>query len=58
MQQTDTPTTGFRTFFDPATGEWIQYTATAEDTHGQLVRFSWRSAPRGASPPWSGAAAR
>jgi mannose-6-phosphate isomerase-like protein (cupin superfamily) len=37
----------FRPFFNPATGEWIQYTAVAEDTGGELVRFSWRSVPGG-----------
>jgi len=56
--------TGFRPFFNPATGEWIEYTAVAEDTGGDLVRFSWRSVPggvitehvirtrRSASPSW------
>jgi quercetin dioxygenase-like cupin family protein len=44
---TDTPTAGFRPFFNPATGEWITYTAIAEDNHGQLVRFTWRSVPGG-----------
>jgi quercetin dioxygenase-like cupin family protein len=39
--------TGFRPFFNRATGEWIEYTAVAEDTGGQLVRFSWRSVPGG-----------
>jgi hypothetical protein len=39
--------TGFRPFFNPATGEWIQYTATAEDSDGQLVRWRWRSMPGG-----------
>jgi quercetin dioxygenase-like cupin family protein len=39
--------TGFRPFFNPATGEWIEYTAVAEDTGGELVRFSWRSVPGG-----------
>ena len=37
----------FRPFFNPATGEWIQYTAVAQDTGGELVRFSWRSVPGG-----------
>jgi hypothetical protein len=27
---TDTPKAGFRPFFNPATGEWITYTALAE----------------------------
>ena len=39
--------TGFRPFFNPATGEWITYTAIAEDSDGQLVRFTWRSVPGG-----------
>jgi hypothetical protein len=47
MPQTDSPAAGFRPFFNPATGEWITYTALAEDNGGQLVRFSWRSMPAG-----------
>ncbi len=47
MEQTDSPTATFRPFFNPATGEWITYTAVAADNHGQLVRFSWRSVPGG-----------
>ena len=39
--------TGFRPFFNQATGEWIEFTAVAEDSNGQLVRFSWRSVPGG-----------
>ena len=39
--------TGFRPFFNQATGEWIEFTAVAEDSDGQLVRFSWRSVPGG-----------
>jgi len=39
--------TGFRPFFNSATGEWIQYTALAEDSNGALVRFNWRSVPGG-----------
>jgi hypothetical protein len=34
--------TGFRPFFNAATGEWIEFIADDEDD-GQLVRFSWRS---------------
>jgi len=64
MSQADSPATGFRPFFNPATGEWITCTAIAEDNHGQLVRFTWRSVPGGvitehihparknASPSW------
>ena len=47
MSQADSPAAGFRPFFNPATGEWITYTAIAEDNGGQLVRFSWRSVPGG-----------
>ena len=47
MPQADSPVTGFRPFFNPATGEWIIYTALAEDSGGQLVRFTWRSMPGG-----------
>lgn len=47
MSHADSPVTGFRPFFNPATGEWITYTAIAEDNHGQLVRFAWRSVPGG-----------
>lgn len=39
--------TGFRPFFNPATGEWIEFTAVSGDSDGQLVRFSWRSIPGG-----------
>lgn len=39
--------TGFRPFFNPATGEWIEFLVVAEDSDGQLVRFSWRSVPGG-----------
>ena len=39
--------TAFRPFFNPATGEWIEYTTVAEDSEGQLVRFTWRSMPGG-----------
>jgi mannose-6-phosphate isomerase-like protein (cupin superfamily) len=39
--------TGFRPFCNPATGEWIELTTTAQDSDGQLVRFSWRSVPGG-----------
>jgi quercetin dioxygenase-like cupin family protein len=37
----------FRPFFNSATGEWIEYTAVAEDSNGELVRFKWRSVPGG-----------
>ena len=39
--------TTFGPFFNPATGEWIDYTAVAEDNGGELVRFNWRSVPGG-----------
>jgi hypothetical protein len=47
MPEAGNPTTGFRPFFNPATGEWIEYTAIAEDSDGQLVPFNWRSVPGG-----------
>jgi mannose-6-phosphate isomerase-like protein (cupin superfamily) len=47
MRQADSSATGFRPFFNPATGEWITYTALAADSGGQLVRFTWRSVPGG-----------
>ena len=37
----------FRPFFNPATGERIEFTAIAEDNHGALVRFNWASTPGG-----------
>jgi quercetin dioxygenase-like cupin family protein len=37
----------FRPFFNPVTGEWVHYTATDEDTHGEFVRFDWRAVPGG-----------
>jgi len=37
----------FRSFFNPATGEHIEFRAVAEDNDGELVRFSWRSVPGG-----------
>jgi mannose-6-phosphate isomerase-like protein (cupin superfamily) len=39
--------TTFKPFFNPATGESIQYTAVAEDSDGRFVRFNWRSVPGG-----------
>lgn len=44
MHEDDGHMTGFRPFFNPATGEWIELTSVAEDSDGQLVRFSRRSA--------------
>jgi len=48
--QGDSAMTSFRPFFNPDTGEWITYTAIAEDSDGQLVRFNWRNVPGGAIP--------
>jgi mannose-6-phosphate isomerase-like protein (cupin superfamily) len=47
MSEEDSSTTSFRPFFNPATGEWITYTAVAEDSGRQPVRFNWRSVPGG-----------
>ena len=40
------PDAAMRPFFNPATGEWIAFTAVAEDSDGQLIQFSWRSVPQ------------
>jgi quercetin dioxygenase-like cupin family protein len=47
MTQADAPTAGFRPFLNTATGEWITYTAIAEENGGHLARFTWRSVPGG-----------
>ena len=47
MPRAGSPTAGFRPFFNPATGEWVEYTAIGTDNNGQLVRFKWRSVPGG-----------
>ena len=39
---------GFRPIVNPATGERIEFAATAEDTAEELVRFHWCSLPGGA----------
>jgi quercetin dioxygenase-like cupin family protein len=36
---------GYRPFFNPATGEWIAYTAPAPNDDGTVFRFRWRSIP-------------
>ena len=38
----------FRPFFNPATSEWIEFTAVAKDSEEDFVRFNWRSMPGGA----------
>jgi mannose-6-phosphate isomerase-like protein (cupin superfamily) len=40
----DGPSAKFRPIFNPATSEWIQFTAVAGD---DVVRFNWRSMPGG-----------
>ena len=37
----------FRAFSNPATGEWIEFTAAAGDSGDDVVRFKWRSRPGG-----------
>ncbi|HEV8024610.1 MAG TPA: cupin domain-containing protein [Candidatus Nanopelagicales bacterium] len=37
----------YRTTFNPATGEHIQYTVTGLESHGALVRYRWTSDPGG-----------
>jgi mannose-6-phosphate isomerase-like protein (cupin superfamily) len=39
--------TSFLPFFNPATGEWIEYLALTDDADGGMVRFDWRSVPGG-----------
>jgi len=41
-------TAGFREFFNAATGEWIEFTATPAEGSEDIVRFNWRSLPGGA----------
>jgi mannose-6-phosphate isomerase-like protein (cupin superfamily) len=62
MTRTDTDITGtqdsvhddnvatarFRPFFNPATSEWIEFTAIAQDNDEDVVRFKWCSLPGGA----------
>ena len=50
MSEEHSPTTSFRPIFNPATGETITYTAVAENSDGQLVRFNWCSTPGGVIP--------
>ena len=40
--------TGFRPFFNPATGEWIEFTVVAEDSGGQQGRRAIPGAGTGA----------
>ena len=47
MTSTDAPIARFRQFSNPATGESITFTATAQDGDEDVVRFNWRSAPGG-----------
>src|ERR1700722_1561083 len=47
MPTTDTATAAFREFSNPATGESITVTATAQDGAEDVVRFNWRSLPGG-----------
>jgi mannose-6-phosphate isomerase-like protein (cupin superfamily) len=48
MPPTGTTTAEFHEFANPATGESITFTATAQDGAENVVRFNWRSAPGGA----------
>ena len=48
MTSTDAAIARFRQFSNPATGESITFTATAQDGDEDVVRFNWRSAPGGA----------
>jgi quercetin dioxygenase-like cupin family protein len=48
MSIPDVLTPRFREFSNPATGETMTFTATAQDGEEDLVRFNWRSQPGGA----------
>jgi quercetin dioxygenase-like cupin family protein len=48
VTSTDAAIARFRQFSNPATGESITFTATAQDGDEDVVRFNWRSAPGGA----------
>jgi quercetin dioxygenase-like cupin family protein len=48
VTSTDAVIARFRQFSNPATGESITFTATAQDGDEDVVRFNWRSAPGGA----------
>jgi mannose-6-phosphate isomerase-like protein (cupin superfamily) len=48
MTVRDAATARFRAFSNPATGEWITFTATAQEAGEDLIRFDWRSMPGGA----------
>ena len=48
MTSTEAAIARFRQFSNPATGESITFTATAQDDEEDVVRFNWRSAPGGA----------
>jgi mannose-6-phosphate isomerase-like protein (cupin superfamily) len=41
-------TARFRPFFNPATSEWIEFTAVAQVRNEDIVRFKWGSLPGGA----------
>jgi quercetin dioxygenase-like cupin family protein len=47
MSIPDVLTPRFREFSNPATGETMTFTATAQDGEEDLVRFNWRSQPGG-----------
>jgi quercetin dioxygenase-like cupin family protein len=48
MTTTDAVPARFRQISNPATGESIMFTATAQDGDEDVVRFNWRSVPGGA----------
>ncbi len=41
---------GYREYFNPGTGEWIQYLETGAETGGERVRYRWRSVSGGKIP--------
>ncbi|MGD9734106.1 MAG: cupin domain-containing protein [Solirubrobacterales bacterium] len=41
---------GYQEYFNPGTGEWIEYLVTGAESDGALVRYRWRSVPGGSIP--------
>ena len=42
--------TAYREYFNPGTGEWIQYLVTGKESDGELARYRWRSVAGGSIP--------
>ena len=42
--------TRYAEYFNPGTGEWIQYLSTGAESNGEVVSYRWRSVPGGSIP--------